>query len=282
MAATNQSFATLISAINNSHQKQSLQRLLCRTEDDRLYMDGFVPAATADAHIGTFHVMGAVRKGAREKYNICMYGGGDGGGSSSEPQEDAPPPHPTFTCSCMDYKLNSTRMQRVCKHICFVICKFGGIYDPTYFNAAAPKLLLESHIQTLTQKAQRLVEAGTVTAAVGDDAELRECFQSTASPITPRLLSSPPPPTQVVRNMPHYPMPPAGLHFRLGHRAVWDGKESCPICFDDVDNDETRAVACPTCHNVIHRECMMVWLERKNTCVFCRDSVWRWYRTVNK
>lgn len=48
-------------------------------------------------------------------------------------------------------------------------------------------------------------------------------------------------------------------------------EDSCPICYDAM---ETDCLNCPACSNNVHRECMEVWLERNQTCVYCRSTVW--------
>jgi len=59
-----------------------------------------------------------------------------------------------------------------------------------------------------------------------------------------------------------------------------DADDSCPICFD---NYETKTkVACPSCHNYIHSECMEVILENRDNCLWCLDSVWSKYKKLVK
>jgi hypothetical protein len=52
--------------------------------------------------------------------------------------------------------------------------------------------------------------------------------------------------------------------------------DMCPICFDNISDREI--LSCPNCKNYVHNECMKVWLETKNTCVFCRSDVWKIYK----
>lgn len=54
--------------------------------------------------------------------------------------------------------------------------------------------------------------------------------------------------------------------------------DHCPICFEELTKD--TIISCPTCLNYIHKECIKVWLERKNTCVFCRSDVFMHYKRV--
>jgi len=39
-----------------------------------------------------------------------------------------------FTCSCKDFLYRSEQYDIVCKHIVFILCKIGGIYDKEYFK----------------------------------------------------------------------------------------------------------------------------------------------------
>ncbi|OIV97806.1 hypothetical protein TanjilG_12563 [Lupinus angustifolius] len=52
---------------------------------------------------------------------------------------------------------------------------------------------------------------------------------------------------------------------------------TCPICLDEMGKEE-KLVACGTCHNPIHEECLMRWKRSKGrrtaSCVICRAR-WR-------
>lgn len=59
-----------------------------------------------------------------------------------------------------------------------------------------------------------------------------------------------------------------------------DPDDSCPICFDNYETKDK--VACPSCHNYIHSECIEVILENRDNCLWCLDSVWSKYKTIKK
>ena len=59
-----------------------------------------------------------------------------------------------------------------------------------------------------------------------------------------------------------------------------DPEDSCPICFDSFD--VKTKVACPSCHNYIHSECVEVILETRNNCLWCMDDVWSKFRKLVK
>lgn len=44
--------------------------------------------------------------------------------------------------------------------------------------------------------------------------------------------------------------------------------EECPICFEF-----TYSAKRPECGHAFHQSCLMTWLERKNTCPLCRDTI---------
>ena len=54
--------------------------------------------------------------------------------------------------------------------------------------------------------------------------------------------------------------------------------DSCPICFDSFET-KTK-VACPSCHNYIHSECIEVILENRDSCIWCMDTVWSKYKKL--
>ena len=57
--------------------------------------------------------------------------------------------------------------------------------------------------------------------------------------------------------------------------------DSCPICFNDLEeNEKPLLLACPTCHNYTHGECMSIWLEKQQRCVLCKSDVWKYYDKV--
>lgn len=50
-------------------------------------------------------------------------------------------------------------------------------------------------------------------------------------------------------------------------------QENCPICLNAFNED--RVLSCPNCKQHIHRDCMKMWLEYNDTCIFCRSKIWR-------
>ena len=56
----------------------------------------------------------------------------------------------------------------------------------------------------------------------------------------------------------------------------YDPSDTCPICYECL-NEPNELISCPQCKNYLHKDCMDIWLETKNTCVFCRSYEWRNY-----
>jgi hypothetical protein len=52
-------------------------------------------------------------------------------------------------------------------------------------------------------------------------------------------------------------------------------EDPCPICCDTFGNGET--ISCPECHQFVHKNCMSVWLEQSDKCVYCRSTNWSNY-----
>ncbi|KAF3446401.1 hypothetical protein FNV43_RR11580 [Rhamnella rubrinervis] len=53
---------------------------------------------------------------------------------------------------------------------------------------------------------------------------------------------------------------------------------TCPVCLEEMAGKEERVVACRTCRNPIHEECLLMWKRssgrRSASCVICRAR-WR-------
>lgn len=246
---------SFIASVNNVHQRQSLYKLLARNEAERIYLDRFVPETT------TFYVRGALKATGRETYAINLSPAGE------------------LTCSCMDYRLNCKRLNRVCKHICFIVCKYGKIYDTAYFNTpdvATPKRLAAPHREHLLLAGQQLVAAIANPADI--DESLRECFAATAT--QNGLYSGG---SSSVEHR-HYVAPATSfdqsIFSNLDAYKDWAEDNECRICYDEVKKDVAVAVSCPQCHRIMHKECMRIWIvdNRHITCVACRDPIWKRFR----
>jgi hypothetical protein len=151
-------------------------------------------------------------------------------------------PKGSFWCSCPDHKFNSTRKNIVCKHIAFLVTRVGRFFQPGFFETK--HLSSDQHRRML-----EIIES----AAIFQDNTLCRSTPASAPSATATVN-----PMFLERKKP------------IGEEDV------CPICYDNL-TEASVTVSCPTCENNLHKECMEVWLERHDTCVYCRSNVWAQY-----
>ena len=226
------SLANLIGLVPNHHQQESLRKLMLRDEAYQIYMAGYAKTPEEDwgnRHIqGTFTVLGTMgRNDVRSEYKVKFYKHGENAKGS-------------FWCSCPEHKFQSTKKQTVCKHICFLVCRVGQLYNPEFF---ATKHFSREDFDKFVAKVENN-ESLMKDASICRSAE-----------------------TVITKNS----------QFHQRYREVCDD-DMCAICFDEMaEAPAEKILSCPDCHNNIHLECVRVWLERNITCVYCRSDVWRQY-----
>jgi hypothetical protein len=227
--------ATLIGEIPNVHQQESLRRLMIRDEDYQMYMSSYTKTPEDDwAHNniqGIFNVLGTMKKGVRSEYNIKLYKPGTNAKGS-------------FWCSCPEHKFQSTKKQIVCKHICFLVCRVGRMYNADFFNA---KQFSQEKFNEFVNKVEgnpNLMHDPTICKSASTVLTTNTMFKSRTKEI--------------------------------------NEDDVCAICFDNMieckDHYDEKIVSCPECHNNIHTLCMEVWLERSKSCMYCRSDVWCHYK----
>ncbi len=222
------SIIELIPHINNYFQTKPLQQLCIPGESAQIYLSDYT-VSTIDNIEGVFTVLGSIRRGHhREEYNVTFY-------------KQHTHPRGTFQCSCPDYTFNSRKKQIVCKHICFIVCRFGSIYSADFFNNSDKQLTQEQH-NTILQKAVRFVNRETQEPYSGRQEQVAQQLQE---------------------------------QFAVSSNSS-QVDDVCPICYDNMEHTQP-ILQCPTCSNHIHKECMTVWLERNKSCVLCRSTIWRVY-----
>jgi len=146
----------------------------------------------------------------------------------------------SFWCSCPYHKFKSSKENTVCKHICFLVCKIAKHYSTEFFES---KIIDKDVLDTLIDKLN------------GNDIWKDKCVCKKLS-----LLKKD--------------------HFHNYSKEI-EKDDMCPICYDEFNIHQLNGViSCPSCENYIHTECMNVWLERHNTCVYCRSDIWKYYKTV--
>ncbi len=230
----------LIDSLTNEAQKLPLRRLMMRHAEDQLYLAGYEAASPGRGDVeGTFTVLGSVRKGTRESYNVKWY------------RLNAKPT--SFWCSCPDHKFNSAKKNMMCKHICFLVARVARILDTGFFESKQFTAEQHAAFAAIVQNAAIFADGSRererlATAAAG--------YAAAAAAATAGL--------EAARDT-----------FRVCRKPV-TAEDMCPICYDVME--DTECLNCPTCSNNVHRECMEVWLERNSTCVYCRSDVWRRWR----
>lgn len=221
----------LIERISNTHQKETLLKICpsyTRNEEDQIFMNSFTQNTSNERRLeslaGTFEILGCMKKGQRTHYDVKLY----------KPNTN---PRGSLWCSCSDYKFHSAKHNKVCKHICFIVCKLGKIFDPAYFES---KQLSQNHFEKIMEKATDMNTFKDCTLCRVPDTVTIELFQDQSKPI--------------------------------------EEEDTCPICYDIFEKDMYPPLSCPACHNYVHKECMHVWLERKHSCVYCRNDIWKKYK----
>ncbi len=236
------SIIELITHINNYFQTKPLQQLCIPGESAQIYLSDYT-VSTIDNIEGIFTVLGSIRKGCRE---MQMHHTNNPMGHREEYKIsfNKPATHPrgSFKCSCPDYTFNSRKKSIVCKHICFIVCRFGSIYSVDFFNNSDKQLTQEQH-NIILEKAVEFANR-----------EIQELYSGKQE----QLLQQ----EQLQEK------------FAVSYSSQVD--DICPICYDNMQ-DEHSLLKCPTCSNHIHKECMTVWLERNKSCILCRSTIWRVY-----
>jgi len=218
----------LINLIDNSHQKDNLNKILLNSEKDKIYFKDYTSNTSKTSKlknlIGTIGVLGTFNtsKNKRENYDIKIY----------NDLEDE-----TFTCSCSDFKFNSKKKNTVCKHICFVVCKIGKIFNPIFFTS---KKLDNDNINNLIAK-------------LSDDNIYKDI--SIAKKVNSFNYKS-------FFNFDKFIDNECSCVICFGD-----------ILQDEIKDD--KCISCPKCLNIFHKECKDVWLEEHTKCAYCNSlNIW--------
>ena len=137
-------------------------------------------------------------------------------------------------CDCPDSHNKSEIL--FCKHICFVICIVGKIYDNNIF--VSRKLNEEDKSYIIF----RIFNAAKDTNFLCDF--LKEKYSNLK-----------------------YKMIDEG-NISANTRNIED---DCTICYNHMK--ETDVYTCSECLNSVHKECLKIWLKENNICIFCRSYI---------
>lgn len=237
--ASNNAISTLVSYIGNRYQADRIAKLISSNNDDNLYLIDYEYSEFDYYEWGTFTVQGSHLRGSPSIYKVVYTRVGDD-------NVDAP----TFNCNCPDQKNNARRYKTCCKHICFVVCRVGGILNRRFFETH--RFTQEEH-DTFTTKllTMQISEVNLDTHATREKTHHRKHLVSIKN--SEKFAYDP-----VVRPL--------------------SSDDTCPICYIEFDPNTETLLTCPECANHIHSECMQAWLYTKKTCVLCRSDCWCDYR----
>ncbi len=201
--------------ITNSNQVRRLNRLF----NEEFYLLSFSKDDTSSNKYGKFNIAGSTKN----VYTINWY-------------KDN-----SFFCDCPDQKSYCQKLNCVCKHVCFIVCRIGKMYDHNFFKN---KKLSNTQADLLLQRLEHFdIDPNAI------DTDLACKFAKLLNDSTETKKS-----------------------FNNGRTIIDD--DECPICYDNLKGGK-ELLACPTCKQWVHKKCINKWLETKDTCVYCRSDVWK-------
>lgn len=94
----------------NSYQSDIILKLHCSYSND-IYLSNYI---NTDESLN-IEILGSKKNKKRETYKITLI-------------------NKKFNCTCKDYEFRGKKLNIVCKHICFVVCKVANVFDLVYFQ----------------------------------------------------------------------------------------------------------------------------------------------------
>ena len=147
-------------------------------------------------------------------------------------------------CNCPDMRSWAKKYKCVCKHCCFILFKVLKAFTISDANSFYNSLHFSNdEMKTMRNKFEQLIITGDII-----NEEYLEKYKNLN-----------------VEN------------FKSIFEQKREIKEDdyCIICFDEYEKD-SKNIECPTCHNIIHKQCMTKWLNMgKTSCVYCRSEIWK-------
>ena len=142
-----------------------------------------------------------------------------------------------LTCNCPDFFAK----KMFCKHICFVICFIGRIYDENVF----------------IRKSLNNFQKEIITLRI-----LNNCFNE-PDIINDFLINK-------YKNK----------ILKLNDNVILKRniQDECPICYlemnENIKDDNKKDIfTCSKCNNCVHMNCMLIWIKNKKNCVYCREEI---------
>jgi hypothetical protein len=146
----------------------------------------------------------------------------------------------SITCDCPDSETHAKKFKVMCKHICFIYLKICKSTDLSFFNK---KKLSANDVAKLEIRTQTLTSTDIA----------KKFYDNYLSHITNESLD---------------------FNFDEAKKENACEDIDCPICFEELT---LNIKFCPQCSNPVHEKCILKWLEKHNTCVYCRSDIWKKY-----
>jgi hypothetical protein len=143
----------------------------------------------------------------------------------------------TLKCDCLD-KLNNT----YCKHICFVICFIGQIYNEDTFNR---NYLNDNEIKSIFER-------------------LHNNCDNDPNIIWKYIIDK----YNNIKNDENKFCKENSININT----------DCSICYEILKEDDNNISKCPVCKNAFHDVCIQDWLKINKNCVLCRDDIWKEFK----
>ena len=147
-----------------------------------------------------------------------------------------------ITCDCPDSDFSNMN-NLYCKHVCFVICYIAKIYNEDLF------ITRKFSSKELRQLNNRLL-FGIDDSDIANSMLTRRFEYINSNIIFDKNFDE-----KNARNL----------------------EDDCLICFTSLSNTEDKICKCPTCFNAIHLKCAVRWLKYHETCIYCKDDIWKYF-----
>lgn len=176
-----------------------------------------------------------------------------------------------LTCDCPDNFSGCRYYNVICKHSCFVLCKVlkcnESIFDPLKIgnNIFMNDLYFRNILKEFSKLKDRIqTQAQTQNDSISKK-ELIDKYKKIQKEEKNNSNSN--------SNEPY-----KSIFKYTGDLSETHNEDTCGICFNELKLDKPMVI-CPTCHNIVHIECMRKWMNMgKDTCVYCRSSIWKNYK----
>jgi len=171
-------------------------------------------------------------------------------------------------CDCPDNFAGCRYFNIICKHSCFILCKVlkgsESIFEP--LRNRNNMIINDHYMKNILKEFSKLndrIQNQTISKK-----DLIDKYKK----IQKQELES-----NSKSNEPY-----KSIFKYTGDLSEKTDTEMCGICFNILKAD-TEMCVCPICRNITHINCMKKWMNMgKDTCVYCRSSVWKNYKKEEK